>query len=102
MSNTLYPKAVTSLDGYFITHVSAGWSHSGFVSGLHSSVSVSTVFVKYMTVHIWKFVVKFAKVVLLTDHDPYSFAFILLLSVRFFCCKIAFETKVILVATFQF
>ncbi|KAG5087782.1 hypothetical protein AAZX31_01G039700 [Glycine max] len=32
VSNSLYPKAVTSLDGYFITHVSAGWGHSGFVS----------------------------------------------------------------------
>ncbi|RDY05215.1 Ultraviolet-B receptor UVR8, partial [Mucuna pruriens] len=28
VSNALYPKAVTSLDGDFITHVSAGWSHS--------------------------------------------------------------------------
>ncbi|KAL9328129.1 hypothetical protein ACSQ67_003132 [Phaseolus vulgaris] len=32
LSNALFPKAVTSLDGYFITHVAAGWSHSGFVS----------------------------------------------------------------------
>ncbi|GAU41379.1 hypothetical protein TSUD_398160 [Trifolium subterraneum] len=32
VNNVLYPKAVTSLDNYFITHVSAGWSHSGFVS----------------------------------------------------------------------
>ncbi|XP_027187518.1 ultraviolet-B receptor UVR8 isoform X2 [Cicer arietinum] len=32
VSNMLYPKAVTSLDEHFITHVSAGWSHSGFVS----------------------------------------------------------------------
>ncbi|KAJ1386020.1 Regulator of chromosome condensation, RCC1 [Sesbania bispinosa] len=32
VNNALYPKTVTSLDGYFITHVSAGWSHSGFVS----------------------------------------------------------------------
>ncbi|XP_030552535.1 ultraviolet-B receptor UVR8 [Rhodamnia argentea] len=31
-SNCLTPKAVTSLEGYFITGVSAGWSHSGFVS----------------------------------------------------------------------
>ncbi|XP_027361319.1 ultraviolet-B receptor UVR8 isoform X2 [Abrus precatorius] len=31
-NNALYPKFMTSLDGYFITHVSAGWSHSGFVS----------------------------------------------------------------------
>jgi len=41
----LFPKAVTSLDGYFITHVAAGWSHSGFVSGLLSSGYVFTVFV---------------------------------------------------------
>jgi len=33
------------LDGYFITHVAAGWSHSGFVSGLLSSGYVFTVFV---------------------------------------------------------
>ncbi|KAK7368131.1 hypothetical protein VNO80_10153 [Phaseolus coccineus] len=32
LSNALFPKAVTSLDGYFITHVAAGWSHSGFIS----------------------------------------------------------------------
>nr|KYP54443.1 putative E3 ubiquitin-protein ligase HERC1 [Cajanus cajan] len=32
VSNALYPKAVTSLDGYVITHVTAGWSHSAFVS----------------------------------------------------------------------
>ncbi|XP_020224034.1 ultraviolet-B receptor UVR8 isoform X1 [Cajanus cajan] len=32
VSNALYPKAVTSLDGYVITHVAAGWSHSAFVS----------------------------------------------------------------------
>ncbi|XP_027914148.1 ultraviolet-B receptor UVR8 isoform X2 [Vigna unguiculata] len=32
VSNALVPKGVTSLDGYFITHVAAGWSHSGFVS----------------------------------------------------------------------
>lgn len=34
MVNTLYPKVVSSLGDYFITHVSAGWNHSGFVSGL--------------------------------------------------------------------
>lgn len=34
VNSMLYPKAVTSLDNYFITYVSAGWSHSGFVSGL--------------------------------------------------------------------
>ncbi|XP_019433360.1 PREDICTED: ultraviolet-B receptor UVR8 [Lupinus angustifolius] len=32
VSNSLYPKIVTSLNAYFITHVSAGWSHSAFVS----------------------------------------------------------------------
>lgn len=32
VNNLLYPKAITSLDNYFITHVSAGWGHSGFVS----------------------------------------------------------------------
>ncbi|KAF5443254.1 hypothetical protein F2P56_035825 [Juglans regia] len=32
MVNSLYPMPVTSLQDYFITHVSAGWSHSGFVS----------------------------------------------------------------------
>ncbi|XP_059447444.1 ultraviolet-B receptor UVR8-like isoform X2 [Corylus avellana] len=32
MVNSLYPKLVTSLQAYFISHVSAGWSHSGFVS----------------------------------------------------------------------
>jgi alpha-tubulin suppressor-like RCC1 family protein len=31
--NSLYPKLVASLQAYFIAHVSAGWSHSGFVSG---------------------------------------------------------------------
>ncbi|XP_065860895.1 ultraviolet-B receptor UVR8 isoform X2 [Euphorbia lathyris] len=30
--NSLHPKPVNLLDDYFITHVSAGWSHSGFVS----------------------------------------------------------------------
>ncbi|KDP21238.1 hypothetical protein JCGZ_21709 [Jatropha curcas] len=30
--SSLYPKPVNFLDGYVITHVSAGWSHSGFVS----------------------------------------------------------------------
>jgi len=46
LSNALFPKAVTSLDGYFITHVAAGWSHSGFVSGLFCSGCILTVFVK--------------------------------------------------------
>ncbi|CAL1413792.1 unnamed protein product [Linum trigynum] len=32
MVNCLYPKAVNSLEDHVITHVSAGWSHSGFVS----------------------------------------------------------------------
>ncbi|KAI5437629.1 hypothetical protein KIW84_023660, partial [Lathyrus oleraceus] len=32
VNSMLYPKAVTSLDNHFITYVSAGWSHSGFVS----------------------------------------------------------------------
>lgn len=36
MVNSLYPMPVTSLQDYFITHVSAGWSHSGFVSGSFS------------------------------------------------------------------
>lgn len=31
-TNCLTPKAVTSLEGYCIAGVSAGWSHSGFVS----------------------------------------------------------------------
>ncbi|KAK7274714.1 hypothetical protein RIF29_15811 [Crotalaria pallida] len=32
VNNALCPKTVTSLDAYVITHVSAGWSHSAFVS----------------------------------------------------------------------
>ncbi|KAI4328375.1 hypothetical protein L6164_020732 [Bauhinia variegata] len=32
VNHGLYPKPVTCLDPYFVTHVSAGWSHSGFVS----------------------------------------------------------------------
>lgn len=32
MVNSLCPKVVSSLENNFITHVSAGWSHSGFVS----------------------------------------------------------------------
>ncbi|KAB5524697.1 hypothetical protein DKX38_022446 [Salix brachista] len=32
MLNSLHPKPVSSLQSYVITHVSAGWSHSGFVS----------------------------------------------------------------------
>lgn len=33
MVNSLQPKVVTALESFVITHVSAGWSHSGFVSG---------------------------------------------------------------------
>lgn len=33
MLSSLHPKPVNFLDCYVITHVSAGWSHSGFVSG---------------------------------------------------------------------
>lgn len=32
MVNSPHPKLVISLDTYFITHASAGWNHSGFVS----------------------------------------------------------------------
>lgn len=32
--NSANPKLVMLLESYFITHVSAGWNHSGFVSGL--------------------------------------------------------------------
>ncbi|KAL3570034.1 hypothetical protein D5086_027283 [Populus alba] len=32
MLNSLHPKPVSSLQSYVITQVSAGWSHSGFVS----------------------------------------------------------------------
>lgn len=32
VNSLLTPKPVLSLESYFITHVSAGWSHSGFVS----------------------------------------------------------------------
>ncbi|KAJ6761042.1 hypothetical protein OIU79_025809 [Salix purpurea] len=34
MLNSLHPKPVSSLQSYVITHVSAGWSHSGFVSDI--------------------------------------------------------------------
>lgn len=34
MVNSPHPKLVMSLDTYFITHASAGWNHSGFVSGM--------------------------------------------------------------------
>lgn len=35
MVDALYPKPVTFFDvhGYTIIHISAGWNHSGFVSG---------------------------------------------------------------------
>lgn len=33
MVNILEPKRVTSLEGIVVARVSAGWSHSGFVSG---------------------------------------------------------------------
>ncbi|KAI3467406.1 hypothetical protein Pfo_024069 [Paulownia fortunei] len=32
MVNSLQPKVVKALEGFVITHVSAGWNHSGFVS----------------------------------------------------------------------
>ncbi|KAL6187649.1 hypothetical protein ACLB2K_039045 [Fragaria x ananassa] len=32
MVNSPHPKLVMCLDTYFVTHVSAGWNHSGFVS----------------------------------------------------------------------
>lgn len=37
MVDALYPKPVTFFDGhrYTITHISAGWNHSGFVSGFY-------------------------------------------------------------------
>lgn len=31
--NSPHPKPVILSESYFITHVSAGWNHSGFVSG---------------------------------------------------------------------
>ncbi|KAG6746250.1 hypothetical protein POTOM_050781 [Populus tomentosa] len=34
MLNSLHPKPVSSLQSYVVTHVSAGWSHSGFVSDI--------------------------------------------------------------------
>lgn len=39
MVNCLHPKYVESLEGVFITHASAGWNHSGFVSGFFLSAS---------------------------------------------------------------
>lgn len=39
MVNCLHPKSVESLEGIFIKHASAGWNHSGFVSGLIHSAS---------------------------------------------------------------
>lgn len=34
--NSLEPKIIDALNEFNITHVSAGWNHSGFVSGLYS------------------------------------------------------------------
>lgn len=39
MVNCLHPKSVEYLEGIFITHASAGWNHSGFVSGFILSAS---------------------------------------------------------------
>jgi len=46
MLNSLHPKPVSSLQSYVITQVSAGWSHSGFVSGSFSFmiIIVSSIF----------------------------------------------------------
>lgn len=33
MVNSLEPKIVKGLEGVVVAHVSAGWNHSGFVSG---------------------------------------------------------------------
>lgn len=42
MVNCLHPKSVESLEGIFIKHASAGWNHSGFVSGsIHSASAVN-------------------------------------------------------------
>ena len=37
LSNSPSPKLVTLLESFVITHVSAGWNHSGFVSGFSLS-----------------------------------------------------------------
>lgn len=43
--NNLQPKAIEALGGFVITHVSAGWDHSGFVSGFFSlTCSLSIVY----------------------------------------------------------
>ncbi|PHT34012.1 hypothetical protein CQW23_25812 [Capsicum baccatum] len=39
MVNCLHPKSLESLEGIFIKHASAGWNHSGFVSGFIPSAS---------------------------------------------------------------
>lgn len=47
--NSPHPKLVMSLDTYFITHASAGWNHSGFVSGM---------FRKLMLVPCWRMLIE--------------------------------------------
>ncbi|MFS8031677.1 putative regulator of chromosome condensation 1/beta-lactamase-inhibitor protein II [Helianthus anomalus] len=42
--NSLEPKSVEVLNNFNITHASAGWNHSGFVSGLFSLVKNSVPF----------------------------------------------------------
>lgn len=34
MVSSLQPKPVEFFEGFIVTHVSAGWNHSGFVTGL--------------------------------------------------------------------
>lgn len=34
MVSSLQPKPVEFFEGFVVTHVSAGWNHSGFVTGL--------------------------------------------------------------------
>lgn len=43
MANCLRPKVVQALEGFVITHVSAGWNHSGFVSGIYSTTYQSII-----------------------------------------------------------
>ena len=38
MVNSLQPQPVQFFEGLFVTHVSAGWNHSGFVTGLFLKV----------------------------------------------------------------
>lgn len=40
MESSLVPKPVLGLESHFISHVAAGWSHSGFVSGFLSYQSL--------------------------------------------------------------